>query len=201
MLRSAIMASCMLLSASSQATVANTGQPTPYLLDMNTVPKITCGKWMGTGVYVANYLVATARHVVSGKSKCTVNGMKATVLPGKGRIDFALVVVAFKPDFRALLDCTGVHEGQQLLATGYAEDAELPVVQRLTGSETRTSEKGFSGEIIVRGSITQGMSGGPVVDINTGALVAIINANSEDGVTQTLVTPISDTSLCEKKPS
>jgi S1-C subfamily serine protease len=171
--------------------------PTPYLIDNNIVPKIDCGKWMGTGVYVGDGLVATARHVVA-EGPCLVDGARAKVVGGVRHRDFVLLKVKTVVAYRALLDCSGIHEGQAYLATGFAEDAPRTVTQRLTGSSAKSTEKGFEGETVMRGSITQGMSGGPVVDASTGALVAIINANSGDGVTQSLVFPISETPLCRR---
>jgi S1-C subfamily serine protease len=142
-------------------------------------------------------LVATARHVVSS-GPCLVDGAKARVVGGVPGRDFALLRIKAVVIYRALIDCSGIHEGQAYLATGFAEDAPRTVTQRLIGTSAKSDEKGFEGETVMRGSITQGMSGGPVVDASTGALVAIINANSGDGVTQSLVFPISETPLCRR---
>jgi S1-C subfamily serine protease len=201
MLRNAfVMLASALISAPLQfqpATMTKTNEPTPYLLDNNTVVKLLCGPWMGTGEYVGNGIIVTARHVVEGR-KCYADGqeaklVKASLVPG---LDFAEVTVETVAPYRQLIDCSGFHEGQQLLASGYAEDAPRTVTQRLTASSATTVEKGFAGESILRGSITQGMSGGPINDLNTGALVGIVNANSGDGITSVLSVPLSKTPLC-----
>ena len=178
---------------------SNADEPSPYLIDSNVIPKIICAPWMGSGVYIGNGLVATARHVTSS-GNCYAAGHPATIVksslaPGR---DFVLLKVEGRAQFRALIDCGGFHEGQLYLATGYAEDARATVTQLLTGSSTRTREKGFAGLVILRGSVTQGMSGGPIVRLDNGALVGIINANAGDGITSVLSLPLSDTPLCKK---
>lgn len=201
MLRNLLILATLLLPAPSGmpalATMTGTGEPTPYLLDNNTIAKIDCGKWMGTGSYVGNGLVVTARHVVS-EGKCTVDLAPAHVVASSLRpgMDFAVLKIKNDVAYRQLIDCSGIKEGRLYLATGFAEDSPRTVTQRLIGSSATSHEKGFEGESVMRGSITQGMSGGPVNDAETGALVAIINANSTDGITQSLVLPLSATSLC-----
>ena len=199
MLRSFLIVATLMVPRATPmlATMTGEDQPTPYLIDANTIAKIDCGKWMGTGSYIGNGLVVTARHVVS-EGKCTADLAKADVVESSLRpgVDFALLRIKNDVAYRQLIDCSGIKEGRTYLASGYAEDAPRTVTQRLIGSTAITQEKGFEGETVMRGSITQGMSGGPVNDAETGALVAIINANSGDGITQALVLPLSKTGLC-----
>ena len=200
MLRSALLSiACIVANCTpaAQATMPGTNEPTPYLVDNNTIARIDCGKWMGTGSYIGGGLVVTARHVVSS-GRCTVDLAKAEIIEptANAGLDFAVLKIKNDVGFRQLIDCSGIHEGRMYLATGYAEDAPRTVTQRLIGSSSISHDKGFSGLSVMRGSITQGMSGGPVNDAETGALVAIINANSGDGITQSLVLPLSKTSLC-----
>jgi hypothetical protein len=173
-------------------------EPTPFLVDMNIIPKVTCGNYMGTGVYVGNGEVATARHVVSASSApCTVDGSASTLAGGTAGKDFVLLRVKNAPELRALISCAGFIEGHHYLAVGYALDAPRPVEQRLVGSFASSGEEGFKGLIIFRGSVTQGMSGGPIFDEDDGTLVGIINANSIMGITQVLGFPLSASPLCK----
>jgi hypothetical protein len=185
------------IAAAARSTVVNTDEPTPYLIDNNVIPKIICGQWAGTGVYVGEGLIATARHLVKS-GHCRAAGIPASLVAGSihAGSDFALLSINGRASFRALIDCGGFHEGQLYLATGYAEDAQATVTQVLTGSSSRSGEKGFAGMGIFRGSVTQGMSGGPIVRLDNGALVGVISANSEDGITAVLGVPLSETMLC-----
>lgn len=173
-------------------------EPTPYLIDNNVVPKIVCGQWMGTGVFVGNGLIATARHVVNSGAQCMVDSAPVRIVGDVPGRDFALVKMQGNPPLRALINCGGIREGHHYLATGYAEDADRTVTQRLVGSSARSHEPGFEGLVIFRGSVTQGMSGGPIIDEDDGSLVGIINANTSDGITQALGFPLSETPLCSK---
>jgi hypothetical protein len=189
----------LLAAGAAPASTTKVDEPTPYLIDNNVIGKVRCGDWIGTGVYVGGGLVATARHVITAGG-CNVAGLPATVVaaslaPGS---DFALLHVDARAAFRALIDCGGFHEGQQYLATGYAENAPLTVTQILTASSSTSTEKHFAGLTIFRGSVTQGMSGGPIVRLDNGALVGVISANTEDGITQVLGLPLADTPLCRK---
>jgi hypothetical protein len=189
----------LLFSAAAAAADPTVDAPSPYLIDNNVIPEIACGKWGGTGVYVGNGLIATARHVVE-IGGCTVGGIPAvlvqsSITPG---LDFALLQIPGKVRVRALIDCGGFREGELYLATGYAEDGNATVTQGLTGSSARSHDRTFDNLAIFRGSVTQGMSGGPIVRADNGALVGIIVANSIDGITQVLGLPLSDTPLCKK---
>jgi S1-C subfamily serine protease len=191
----ATLALSLVLTAAAQSPIAT--EPTPFLVDMNIIPKVTCGDYMGTGVYVGSGDVATARHVISAsKAACTVDGSTSTFAGGAAGKDFVLLHVKNAPPLRALINCQGFIEGHHYLAVGYALDAPRPVEQRLVGSFSASDAPGFRGLIIFRGSVTQGMSGGPIFDEEDGSLVGIINANSEMGITESLGFPLSASPLC-----
>lgn len=172
--------------------------PTPYFIDNNIITRVVCGNAIGTGFYVEANLIATAYHVVS-HGACESDGVPATVVHvGQNGQDFALIRVSRQSDMRAIINCGGLKEDGHYFATGFAEGAEHSVTQRLLGSGSRNEEKGsFSGLTIFRGSITQGQSGGPIND-EDGAVVAIINANTDDGVTISEGLSLSETILCKK---
>jgi S1-C subfamily serine protease len=194
-----LIAMAVALVAPVAASAAIGDEPTPYLVDNNVIAKVECGKWVGTGVYVGNGLVATARHVVED-GHCTAGGVAAEVVASslKPSSDFALLKIDGRAPYRALIDCGGLKEGELYLATGYAEGADATVTQLLVGTSSRSTEPGFQGLMIFRGSVTQGMSGGAIVKLLGGAFVGIISANSDDGITQVLGLPLADTTLCRK---
>jgi hypothetical protein len=70
-----LIAMAVALVAPVAASAAIGDEPTPYLVDNNVIAKVECGKWVGTGVYVGNGLVATARHVVED-GHCTAGGVR-----------------------------------------------------------------------------------------------------------------------------
>lgn len=193
-MRAALLALSLL---ALQPSVPLATEPTPFLIDNNIIPKVECGEWMGTGVYVGNGEVATAKHVVSGPGSCTVDGKAAKVVGGVPNHDFALLRVNVPDTLRAIINCSGFVEGHHYLAVGFAMDAPRTVEQRLVGSFAASSDPGFVGLIIFRGAVTQGMSGGPIFDEDDGTLVGIINANMDMGVTEVLGFPMSATPLCE----
>jgi hypothetical protein len=192
MLRNSLIAA-MAFTLSAPSTSI---EPTPFLVDNNIIPKIECGGMVGTGVFVGPGLIATANHLAS-VGDCTVNGATATPVQAGGGLDFALLEIADKGNMRALIDCGGFHEGERYLATGYALNANQTVTQGLTGTRAIVRKVGFAGESVLRGSISQGMSGGPINRLDNGATVGIVNANTQFGVTRVLGLPFSATSLCK----
>jgi S1-C subfamily serine protease len=183
-----------------QAAVITNSAPTPYLIDNNAIARIQCGQWVGTGSYLGNGLILTAMHVAAG-GNCEADDEPAKLVISTPGLDYAILRTVAAQSTRELIDCSGYHEGQALLATGFAEGALRTVTQRLTASGSYVIQKQFYGEAILRGSVTQGMSGGPIVDLNTGALVGIVNANTDDGITQVLSLPVSETALCRSNVS
>lgn len=199
MIRTLLLVLLLVVAVPAAAAPGELDLPSPYLIDNNTIPKIVCvNGTIGTGVYLGNGLIATARHVVAN-THCTVSGLPVKIVPGSVAAgDFALLEVNGRAQVRALIDCGGIKEGELYLATGYAEDANATVTQMLTGTSARVHTKPFDGLAVFRGSITQGMSGGPIVKLSNGALVGLISANAIYGVTQVLGLSLSDTSLCRK---
>lgn len=189
-----------LLPALACGSTRGADEPTPYVVDNNTIAKIRCGNLVGTGIYVGNGLIATARHVIK-PGGCVAAGLPAEIVASslKAGRDFALLAIAGRAEYRALIDCGGFREGELYLATGYAEGAAATVTQVLTGSAARSRDIGFAGLMVFRGAVTQGMSGGPINRLDNGALVGIINANTEDGITHVLGLPLTDTTLCKGK--
>lgn len=168
--------------------------PTPFFIDGNIIPRITCpaARAMGSGVVIASDRVLTAAHVIrdeAGPRQCTVEGMAATVSRIDG--DFAELKLDASTPFRGILSCDGFKEGGDYFAAGYALNLPRITIQALIGSRTKAGRL-----TITRGSVTPGMSGGPIFDTH-GRVVGIVNAYSEKGLARAYGTALKDTFICE----
>jgi S1-C subfamily serine protease len=182
--------------------------PSPYFLDEETVVMVNCTDWTGSAFYVGNGEYITARHVVrddKGKIvKCDVAGKPITVLQVGDIHDYAIFKAKVYLPFREIISCDGFKEGQDYYAEGYAMGRPWVVTQRLIGSSVKVSyglDENGNGKPVtgadVRGSTTEGQSGGPVKD-HDGRVVGIVSAGEDGGETMQELVSLSDTPLCKK---
>lgn len=175
------------------ATAAD--EPSPYVLDANTIAYVSCGDYMGTAVYLGAGEYLTAAHVIGHGGGCSVLGKPIRILhidlPG----DWALFHADIHPAFHAVLSCSRLVEGQVYFSSGFAEGMPWPVTTRLIGESFRED-----GESYLRGNIVNGMSGGPISDMD-GVVHAINDTRSGDGIPHSGVVEIADTTLCHKGTS
>jgi S1-C subfamily serine protease len=172
--------------------------PTPWLIDHDTIPRISCimpgAMGTGTGIVIDADRVITAKHVVD-RGLCTVDGNEIeSIHPLVGTQDFVELKLK-KPAFelRALISCAGFKEGEEYLATGYALSGHKAVTQLVLGSRTKDN----GSRTYLRGSFTPGMSGGPVSDLR-GRIVGIVNAYSLNGVTLAYSIALKETPICAR---
>ncbi len=180
-----------------QIAEATDRAPTPWLIDPNIIPRISCvglkGGMIGTGIVIDSDRVLTARHVVE-EGYCNADGIPFDRISGlEGAIDFVDVKLSMDVPmpFRALVSCEGFKEGDLYLATGYALGGARAVTQMVIGSKSKDGGR----RTYLRGSFTPGMSGGPVSDMR-GRIVGIVNAYSEKGVTLAYSIALKDTHVC-----
>lgn len=201
----------VLLAAAALAAQPVVADPSPYFLDSSTVLQVTCdvpdGQYLGTAFYIGNGEFVTARHVVRDEedpkkplfTTCKIAGKPIKVLDvGKGTVDYALISAPVYPPYRAILSCDGFTQSKTYYATGYASGNPWPVTQRLIGTGTKIYEPGpGDNEDMLRGSSTEGMSGGPVSDVD-GVIDGLVSAGAGEGITAEMFLSLADTPLCHR---
>jgi hypothetical protein len=104
-----------------------------------------------------------------------------------------LISAGSSPPFHAVISCARLVEGQEYFATGFAEGVPWPVTTRLIAESFRRD-----GESYLRGNIINGMSGGPVSDVD-GVVHGLNDTRSDDGIPHSGVVEIADIPpLCKK---
>jgi hypothetical protein len=174
--------------------------PNPYFLNIGLVERIVCGDAagtsVGTGARIDVDIVLTANHVVKGRP-CLIDGEPAELLHADPALDVAVLRAATKSynGTRMLVSCEPVAPGQTYYGVGWAFSADL-AVQRFVATNGKSRDRGFEGEMLMRGNGYPGMSGGPVIDAN-GFIVGIVNGSQGDGLSLMASRSVRDTFLCK----
>lgn len=175
------------------STAAQTNVPyTPRIhLNLDMVRHITCtdaeGTGYGTGFMIRHNVVVTAAHVMRGTCIDTVTRIPMTPYLVDEERDFALVTfnANLPENVRVFqISCAGFVPGRTYQAVGF-ERGRFFVVTNLLAREDRTPP-GYQlrggrtavGLRALHGDLIQGMSGGPIVDLQTGAVVGINSATN-----------------------
>lgn len=126
------------------------------------------GGGFGSGAFVAPHTVATAAHVgVSAEDVVTSTGERCFVEAVRLHATAdAAVLRTSCPGPTAIAATTGAHVGDDVLAAGWPQRHSFVSAGIVAGLEDEY--------IRFTAPVTFGMSGGPVVDRDTGALVAIV---------------------------
>ena len=168
--------------------------PDLAVVDTGAIVQIDCpvadGWIMGTGFRIGNLLV-TAKHVISHDKCFYVGGGNAEVAYSSPSLDYAILKGGKGPFIR--VDCDGFVKGKKYLAVGYARGAPYLTTVELTA--TGSNADGFA---ILSGIFTfiPGMSGGPVIDEETGKVVGLINVFQEpEGIIGSV--ELKNTSVCK----
>jgi S1-C subfamily serine protease len=174
-----------------------TAAPTPFYIDGNIIVRIVCitgeGTGVGTGTIVSAHEIVTARHVIPDGAKCAAE-QSPVVLdgdePGEDLISIRMTATAA---LRALISCDGFKEGEPYVALGYALNSPKVVGQLLIGSNTTRN----GGQTLFRGSVTPGMSGGPILD-SRGRLAGVVNTYRKQCITIAGGTALKGSFLCRE---
>jgi S1-C subfamily serine protease len=173
-------------------------RPSPYLFEGSSVVRVVCvtanaeSVW-GTAFYLGAGLYMTAEHVVE-KATCTIDDAPVTVEYLSQEPDYAIIKAAHFPPYRVVTSCERLQAGERYIATGYAGTDRDAVAQTVL-TATGVSDQDQTAE--ANGSLVQGMSGGPVADLQ-GAVHAINTWQQADGAPYGGVTEIADTLLCKR---
>lgn len=184
--------SCLLVSA--PVATASVKFDTAAIVQVScpvAVNGIPIGAATGTAFKIGRNFLVSVKHVTTF-GNCSIGGLpiQAWQHPGK---DFSLIQ-AQVPGPSLDIDCNGYVKGRRYLAIGYARGRPFQTTVELEG----TGET-YGGFDVLKGMFTviPGMSGGPVIDAETGKVVGVINVyNFQLGHSGSI--PLRDTSLCAK---
>lgn len=148
--------------------------------------------WAGTAFRIGNGLGLSVNHVTSTGGTCIIGGEPMNLAYKSPTYDFSELLMSDGPYLQ--VDCGGFVKGRKYLSVGYARGLpELYTVELTATGETNQNESTLTGMV----PIVPGMSGGPVLDEETGKVVGTNNMESfEDGLSWSV--PLSVTPLCRK---
>lgn len=162
------------------APVAPANLPTVVISPKAIVQVICFGKGYissGTAFRIGNGTLLSVNHVTS-EPNCYIAGEPVSVWYASPKADFSILHGGDGPFLR--VNCAGFVKGRKYLALGYARG--LP---EITQVELVALGKTDSGEALLTGMVPviPGMSGGAIIDAETGEVVGTVNAeNFEEGL-------------------
>lgn len=146
---------------------------------------------VGTAFRVGDGLLLSVNHVTSAAGQCFVDGKPLAIRYKAPHADFSMIGGGDGPHLK--VDCGGFVKGRSYVAIGYARGlAQLTRVD-LTGSGE--NDRGLA---VLEGifAVVPGQSGGPVIDVETGSVVGVVDAeNYEEGLSWAV--PLSSTPVCK----
>jgi hypothetical protein len=176
---------------------------TDYSMPLDSIRRIYCGDFVGTGEVVNGNTFLTASHVVTDDNginrTCFVNGSPAKIVYNNRALDYAIIVGDTEDLKRIPINCFGFNSNQPYLMIGYPKGDDFSVQAVIaTDMFVNTYDKEDHKPLthtraLVGKPAIPGMSGGPVFDLN-GELVGTILAVRGDGVS--LSRELKDTVLC-----
>jgi hypothetical protein len=169
--------------------------PPFVVVQPSAIPQVICfGKGYidsGTAVRVGpSGLMLSVNHVTSS-GVCFINGKPIKLLYKSPNADFT--EMQGEPGPYIPIDCGGYVKGHKYLALGHARAfSDITPVELTATGETQGGESELSGMWVV----VPGMSGGPVLDMDTGMVVGLVAMeNFEEGLSWSV--PLSQTPVCK----
>lgn len=174
--------------------------PVPMFTYVKAVRQLFCGRTRGTGFYTGAQALTSANHVTEGNNCGTDNEVIQTVY-ADAKLDFSSsrVTQAGEP---LQVDCNGFKEGREYIGIGYAHGQEIQRVVVVSPNSLISplyQWEDFT-TLVGRERLIPGMSGGPVVDAETGKVVGIVRGyNGVPGISY--ARDVKDTPLCPSSVS
>jgi hypothetical protein len=188
-----------LVGAALLAVPASVAPAVP-LLDQQ-IPKVVCpvyagpvllGWSMGSAFRIGPHLLLSVKHVTNYDA-CYIDGRKITVNYTSPDSDFS--IISDSQDGPSLkIDCNGFRPGRKYLAVGHGRGLDQLTTVELTGTGVT-----IAGQAALKGifTVVPGMSGGPVVDAETGRVVGTTNSYMMDkGLSGSV--ELKNTSVCKE---
>ena len=176
-------------------------------LHLISIRLIRCGGALGTAVYIDSRGIFMTAHHVSEYEQCTdaISGKPLNTYYSDEENDFALLSMDTKGDNRFVqTSCAGFVTGKTYYSVGFAKGYDLSIHKVV--ATNKYSGKDFVVDGIARpnahlrkleGVLIQGMSGGAMIDLETGIVVGINNVTLP--WTEAYSKELKDTVLCRKK--
>lgn len=165
------------------------------------LPLILCKKpdgrtGQGTGVSIGNGMFITAEHVV--RHACEISGEPVEVLYKSAALDFAVARVKEPFGAKRNYSCDRLRPGKIYLAQGHVGNGTFQLSVAYSGFSNFNGNGGFKGQAIFLGPVQfiPGMSGGEIIDPDTGKQVAVISGYSEELTLVSYGRLLRDTYLC-----
>ena len=189
----------MLKALAAMALLVSTPSVPQTVTPAPKIPRVVCfvtptSLAMGTAFRIGPHLLLSVRHVTD-EENCYIDGEAIKVTYKAPGQDFSIL-----SDDRAgpflKVDCGGFVKGRKYIAIGHARGLEQLTTVELTGTGTKSGQ--FS---ILSGIFTYvpGQSGGPTIDVETGAVVGTNNVyDMERGLSGSVA--LKDTPICGAKP-
>lgn len=190
--RGLVLASALLIPS----PVAPATLPLMVIQPQSIVQVICYGKggvWAGTAFRIGpGGLGASVNHVTSSGGTCLIDGKPMNLAYKSPTYDFSEVLLDDGPYIP--IDCGGFVKGKRYLGVGYARGlSTLTTVELTATGETSENESVLEG----MWTVVPGMSGGVLIDEETGRAVGTINMDDfQDGLSWSV--PLSVTPLCKK---
>jgi hypothetical protein len=149
--------------------------------------------YAGSAFRVGNGLLLSVNHVTSS-GQCLIDGKAIDIKYKAPKADFSMLKGGEGPFLK--VDCGGFVKGRKYLAVGFARGLDHLTIVELAGTGQIDPD---NNEAVLMGvfAVVPGMSGGAILDEETGEVVGTINAeNFEEGLSWSV--PLSDTPLCGK---
>lgn len=185
MLRGLLTASVLLASPTAPASVRQEVISPKAVLQV--ICPMTGGYSAGTAVRVGKVILSVNHVTASGN--CLIDGKPVSVMWHGG--DFSMLEGTPGPYLK--IDCGGFVSGHRYLALGYARG--IPALTAVDLVATGRTSGPFS---ILTGifTVVPGQSGGPVIDLETGKVVGLVNVyDFQRAISGSLA--LSDTPLCK----
>ena len=170
----------------------------PLSIDSDAIPKVICpvfagpvlrGISYGSAFRVGGNLLLSVKHVTS-VGNCIIDGQPITVRYESPDQDFS--ILSATPGPRIPIDCGGFHKGQHIIAIGHARGRDELTTIALTATGVKAD-----GLDVLFGVFTviPGMSGGVLVDADTGRAVGTVN-RYDPGPGLSMSQSLKDTPIC-----
>jgi S1-C subfamily serine protease len=175
----------LLLSTSAPVVEKPLGTPFEPTFNLSAVRLIDCEEGSGSGFLIDDDILVTAKHVAD-LTNCVDVSTKTSLTTYKTGPDQDIAVMTGKlPDMPYFkYDCSRYQKGQMYSAYGISDFFQRDYIFRsvsMKGTGEYTDVKFRDGSVMTNmprlwGFAVPGMSGGPIVNINTGNVVGIVNA-------------------------
>lgn len=196
MIRASIIAAALLFSPAN-IVVPNAGD---IVIQPKAIVQVVClgieksGRpyiRSGTAFRIGSYFLSV-NHVTTGPAKCFIGSTPISVSYASRSSDFSMLDADKGPYLP--VDCGGFVKGHRYVALGYARGVDQITSVDLVATGDHLSD----GQAVLSGifAIVPGMSGGPILDADTGKVVGTNNVeNFEEGMSGSVA--LKDTPVCK----